>query len=96
MKIKHLIINNFRSFKNLELIFNWKYTSIVWENWAWKTSILDAINFCLQNSWKIEWISKEDFYKNTTKDIVIQIFFDQNFFVTTKNWFKNIEIPCNW
>jgi predicted ATP-dependent endonuclease of OLD family len=96
MKINHLIINNFRSYKNLELFFNWKYTSIVWENGSWKTSILDAIYLAF-SYWEVkEKIKLSDFYKNTNIPISIKIYFDKNFIAKIKNGFEDVEIPCKW
>ncbi len=96
MQINHLIINNFRSYKNLELYFNPKYTSIVWKNGSWKTSILEAIYLALSYEEIKGKIKLSDFYKNTNIPINIKIYFDETFTVKIKNGFEDIEIPCNW
>ena len=96
MKIKHLIINNFRSYQNMELFFGWKHTSLVWENGSWKTSILEAINLCLSYWNAKNKVKLSDFHKNTNTSITIKVFFDEEFISVIKNWFEDVEIPCNW
>ena len=43
--IKKISIKNYRNIKNIELNFSEKENLILWKNWHWKTSILEAVYF---------------------------------------------------
>jgi len=62
---------------NLDLTFNKWLNVLIWANDSWKTAILDAIKLVLKtNTW--DWIKvdkEEDFYQDT-KNIKIQLRFD--------------------
>lgn len=47
MKILSIKFLNFRTFLEEEIIFDEKLSLIYWKNWAWKSSITDAIWICL-------------------------------------------------
>jgi len=47
--IKNLKLRNFRNFKDSSFDFSSGVNFIVWDNWKWKTNILEAIN--LLSSW---------------------------------------------
>lgn len=53
--IKSLKLKNFRNFKDIEFIFENEKFFIVWENWKWKTNILEALSILNNNS--IIWIN---------------------------------------
>lgn len=61
MKLLSLKLLNFRRFRKQEIFFKDDFSLIFWKNWAWKSSILDAIWFA------IFWPSSKDFVRvNTT------------------------------
>ncbi len=47
MKLISLRLLNYRRFKKEEIFFKEDFTLIFWKNWAWKSSIFDAIWFAL-------------------------------------------------
>lgn len=65
--IKKISIRNYRNIQNIELNFSEKENLIVWKNWQWKTSILEAIYFL--SVWKA--------YRSTSWDEVIT--FEEDF-----------------
>lgn len=48
--IKKIKLVWFRSFENISIDFEEKTNLIIWENWKWKTNILEAINLLCTNS----------------------------------------------
>lgn len=48
--LKTLKLKNFRSFETKEFNFSEKITIIVWDNWKWKSNILEAISLSI--SWE--------------------------------------------
>lgn len=54
--IKSLKLKNFRNFANSEFFFSEKANVILWENWKWKTNILEALALL-----HLSYISKIDF-----------------------------------
>ena len=59
--IKELRLINFRNFQELKLKNLDKENFIIWENWKWKTNILEAISLLSNNS--ITWISLDELIK---------------------------------
>ncbi len=51
MQLTSIKFLNFRRFKQEEIFFNSWFTIIFGKNWAWKSSIIDAIWFCLFWAW---------------------------------------------
>lgn len=43
--IKSICIKNYRNIKNINIDFSKSETLLIWKNWQWKTSILEAIFF---------------------------------------------------
>lgn len=104
--IKSLKIINFRNFLEKEIFFDEEKNFIIWENWKWKTNILEAISTITSNS--IIWLYFDDlvnineelfFIEINTKTDKISISFDKKdnkkkYFVNSKNTtkakFKNI------
>ncbi len=94
MKISNVIIKNFRSIKNQ--VFDLNDLSIfIWDNWTWKTSVLEAINYALSPSFLSGRIKFSDFYNWTDEAIEITITFDNNFLVSIPEWFTSHSINCN-
>ena len=73
--IKKLKLINFRNFQNREFFFSENKNYIIWENWKWKTNILEALSLLTWNS--ITGISFENLVKN-----------EQSFFHTEIENFK--------
>lgn len=48
--IASLKLKNFRNFENIELFFDDKKNFVIWENWKWKTNILESISLLSLNS----------------------------------------------
>ncbi len=65
--IKKISIKNYRNLKNIELNFSEKENLIIWKNWHWKTSILEAIYFL--SVWRA--------YRSKSWDEVVK--FDEDF-----------------
>ncbi len=59
--IKELKLLNFRNFSELKLESLNKENFIIWENWKWKTNILEAISLLSNNS--ITWLSLDELVK---------------------------------
>ncbi len=59
--IKELKLINFRNFEELILKDLNKENFIIWENWKWKTNILEAISILSNNS--ITWLSLDELIK---------------------------------
>lgn len=59
--IKELRLINFRNFSELKLNSLNKENFIVWENWKWKTNILEAISLLSNNS--VTWLSLDELIK---------------------------------
>lgn len=88
MKIKEILIKNFRSVKEEKIIFpeNW-ILALVWPNNAWKSNVLKAINNILWDT-RFNWERAElnDFYnKKKENTIEIKISFDDGKYVEFKS-----------
>lgn len=91
VKIKKVIIRNFRSIKDLEFNVS-NYNVFIGENNSGKTNILKALKLILSDSWLSEKsFSDDDFYnKNMDNEIFIQVYFDQKI----SSW-QNIQIEVS-
>ena len=56
--IKKIKLINFRNFQNREFFFSENKNYIIWENWKWKTNILESLSLLTGNS--ITWINFEN------------------------------------
>jgi len=68
--IKSLKLKNFRNFKDEEFIFENEKFFIVWENWKWKTNILESLSILNNNS--IIWINFDMLVKNNENNFFIE------------------------
>lgn len=73
--LKKINIINFRSIENKEIYFENK-NAIIWENWAWKTNILQAISFLFLNN--NFWYKENDILKTWSDYIYINWIFEEN------------------
>jgi len=60
--IKKIKLVNFRNFQSREFFFSEDKNYIIWENWKWKTNILEVLSLLTGNS--ITWISFENLVKS--------------------------------
>jgi len=74
MNIKNIKVKNFRDFENYELnLLDNKFNLIVWENWAWKTTIFDALRVLFDsNIYVNNFFNEKDFFE--WKSLFIEIF----------------------
>jgi len=95
MKIKQIAIENFRGIKKLENFQLENLSLLVGENGTSKTSILEAINFCLSPYFLSGRIKHTDFHKGEDIKIKIILEFDENFKVLLPDGYTKQEIECN-
>jgi len=93
--IKKITIQNFRGIKVLKNFELKNLSLLVGENGTSKTSILEAINFCLSPYFLSGRIKHTDFYKGEDVEIKIVLEFDENFKVFLPDGYKKQEIECN-
>lgn len=73
MYIKRIKINNFRGIKELNKEFDNRLICLIGNSDSTKTTILDAIEFCLYPNWTLQ-ITDTDFYNcNIDDNIIIQL-----------------------
>ncbi len=75
MKIKQIYIENFRSIKELKFKPE-NLNALVWPNSVWKTNILKAIDLVLWEWRTTKWKVIKELFNDTSKPIVIKIFFE--------------------
>ncbi len=66
MKLRHLIINNFRGIKELDWVVPGDMVCLIGSGDSTKTTILDAIEYVLSPRWNLP-ISDLDFYQSNTQ-----------------------------
>ena len=79
MKISNVSIKNFRAIKKQPNIDFKKLTMLIGDNGCSKTTILEAIHYCLSPSFLEDRIKPTDFYIGTDEPIEIVVEFDDNF-----------------
>lgn len=95
-KIKIL---NFRSIQNMDLYFK-KINNIIWNNWAWKTNILQAISFLFQNN--VSNLKIDELLKIWEKTLYIEWFYLNSDWLENKLTFSydlesnKKQITLNW
>lgn len=94
IKIKKVIIENFRLFEKQVIEFSDKnFFSLIGRNGYGKTSLIEAINIALSdNSSKFNNIYEDDF--KSDKDIIITIEFDNTFFLSMEDNGWERLFPC--
>lgn len=95
--IKELKLINFRNFSELKLDSLEKENFIVWENWKWKTNILESISLLWNNS--ITWISLDELIKKWENYFFIEYKNDSwnkiSFSYLNENWKKQKVFMLN-
>ena len=71
--IEKLKLRNFRNFENYEICFEKNINLIIWENWKWKTNILEAISLLSNNPLQEIW------FENLIKSDKNNMFISGNF-----------------
>jgi predicted ATP-dependent endonuclease of OLD family len=94
MKIKQISIKNFRGIENLPNFEIGDFSILVGENGMSKTSILEAIHFCLSPYYLSGRIKHTDFFNGTDEPIEIMIEFDENFKAFLPDGYTKQEIEC--
>ncbi len=79
MKLQKITIQNFRGIKELKDFELKNLSLLVGENGCSKTSILEAINFCLSPYFLSGRIKHTDFYQGEDCEINISLEFDETF-----------------
>lgn len=93
--IKKITIQNFRGIKELKDFELKNLSLLVGENGTSKTSILEAINFCLTPYFLSGRIKHTDFYKGEDLEIKILLELDENFKVFLPDGYNKQEVGCN-
>lgn len=93
--IKTITIQNFRGIKELKDFELKNLSLLVGENGTSKTSILEAINFCLSPYFLSGRIKHTDFYKGEDVEIKIILEFDENFKISLPDGYTKQEVECN-
>jgi len=93
--IKKITIKNFRGIKELKDFELKNLTLLVGENGTSKTSILEAINFCLSPYFLSGRIKHTDFYQGEDVEIEIILELDENFKVFLPDGYTKQEVECN-
>lgn len=95
MYIKKITIQNFRGIKELKNFELKNLSLLVGENGTSKTSILEAINFCLSPYFLSGRIKHTDFYKGGDVEIKIILEFNETFKVFLPDGYTKQEVLCD-
>jgi len=93
--IKKITIKNFRGIKELIDFEFKKFSLLIGENGMSKTSILEAINFCLSPYYISGRIKHTDFYKGENCEIEIKIELNESFTVELPDGYTTQDVECN-
>lgn len=93
--ISKITIQNFRGIKELKDFKLKNLSLLVGENGTSKTSILEAINFCLSPYFTSGRIKYTDFYNGEDVEIKIILEFDKNFKIFLPDGYVRREVDCN-
>lgn len=93
--LKYVTIQNFRGIKKLEKLELNNLTLLVGENGTNKTSILEAVNFCLSPFYLPGRIKPTDFYKGEDSEIQILLEFEDTFKIFLPDGWLKQEVICN-
>ena len=92
---KYVTVQNFRGIKKLEKLELNSLTLLVGENGTNKTSILEAVNFCLSPFYLPGRIKPTDFYKGEDSEIQILLEFEDTFKIFLPDGWLKQEVICN-
>lgn len=96
MKIKSVSIKNFRGIENLDKPINLSNLNVfIGDNATCKTTILEAINFCLSPRFVNSRLDINDFYEGSNKEIEIVVEFSENFIAKLPDGYTTQDVKCN-
>lgn len=96
MKIKNIFIKNFRGIgSNGITVPISNYSLIIGDNGTSKTTILEALNYCLMPNFTSGRLSINDFYHGGDEPIEITVELDSSFDVIIPDGFTKHAIKCN-
>ena len=96
MKIKNVSIENFRGIEKLDASVEFgTLNSFIGDNGTGKTSLLEAVNFCLSSGYVASRLDVNDFYNGSAGLIEIVVEFENSFTVKIPDGFASQEIACN-
>ena len=94
MQIKKVKIRNFRGIEDKTFEFD-KFNILIGDNGTSKTTILEAINYCLSPGFVSSRVKYTDFYKGGNEPIEITVLFDEAFEVGLIDGYNPQTITCN-
>lgn len=94
MKIKSVRIQNFRAIKDETISFE-DLSVIIGNNGSSKTTILEAIQYCMSVPFFANKVKYTDFYNGGNDPIHILITFDQEFQLGLIDGFNEKKIACD-
>jgi len=95
MKIDEITIRNFRGIESLENVKLKDLSIFIGENGTAKTSVLEAINFCLSPSFLSDRLEHTDFHNGGDEPIEIYLKFDSDFSAFLPDGYQKQEVKCN-
>jgi len=96
MKIKNVHIRNFRGIGELDSpIELLNFSIFIGDNGTAKTTILEAINYCMSPGYIASRFDINDFRNGSDDDIEITVEFDENFVAKLPDGFTTQSVDCN-
>jgi hypothetical protein len=96
MKIKTVDIRNFRGINKTDPPLTLSDINFfIGDNGTGKTSILEAINFCLSSGYVASRLSINDFYGGGEEPIEISVEFEESFMANLPDGYGTQQIACN-
>jgi predicted ATP-dependent endonuclease of OLD family len=96
MDIKSLTIKNYRGFDELPITIDFANFSIfIGNNGTGKTTILEAVNFCLSPGFVAARLDINDFHRGENKNIEITVEFNTSFTAKLADGYTTQNVECN-
>lgn len=93
MQIRGVKIKNFRGIEEGIFYFD-KFNILIGDNGTSKTTILEALNYCLSPSFVSSRIKYSDFYQGEDRQIEIQVVFDECLNVGLLDGYNTQQVSC--
>jgi ABC-type transport system involved in cytochrome c biogenesis ATPase subunit len=94
MRLNSIHIENFRCFERVDLPLE-KITTLVGENGAGKSALLEAISFAVSPNVAASRVSEQDFNNADAGDIVIEANLDERFIAKVADGYTTQSIQCS-